>query len=521
VRWGGCDPRHADPDLAADLQRILHRQIDPGGPGAVLGVYRAGELVASGAVGRASLEHDVPLTVTTPIEVASVSKQIGAAAILTMARDGLLDLDADVRAHLPELQFPGITLRHCLQHTSGLPDYLTVGEIIGVPVGRVVGYDAFLAALAQTTELHFATGTDVSYSNTGYVVAAIAAARAGGRPFPELVAERVFRPLGMGSSGVRMYVGQVTAGMAFSYEPHPQRGFLRIEMGEVDPLGDARHTVGDGEVLTTISDFAAWHGFLHDGRVLGADIRDQLVRRGELSDGRQTNYGMGIMHESVGGVEAFGHSGSMWGYRAQSLTDRRSGTGAAVFGNRSDLDPGDLAWRALRVATDPVRVGGTWYSPEAVRGIGVLLRADGGADVDVGGDRLSLTRETPASWVSATGEGRLDLDGDALVFSDRMGQRVRYLRAPEADTPDPETVTGTYGGTWPDARFVVRVGSGGLELLRGSFPPAPLHFVTTFGGVDVYRVEGGWLAVERAGVDTPRITISAGSAVLRASRRTG
>lgn len=189
----GSGAGHADSGLAQDLTRILRRKIAPGAPGAVLAVYRDGSPVASTASGLANLEHDVPLTVTTPIEIASVSKQIAAATILTMVRDGLLDVDADLRTLVPELGFDGITLRHCLQHTSGLPDYLTVGEVLGVPIGAVIGYDAFLADLARTTELHYPTGTDISYSNTGYVVAAIAAERAAGATFQELVADQIGR----------------------------------------------------------------------------------------------------------------------------------------------------------------------------------------------------------------------------------------------------------------------------------------------------------------------------------------
>jgi CubicO group peptidase (beta-lactamase class C family) len=520
----GTRADRVDAGLGVELERLLRRQVEDGqgGPGAVLGIYRDGALIGSAALGRASVEHDVPLAVTTPVEIASLSKQLGAAAVLTLAREGLLELDTDLRNHVPELRMPGITLRHCLQHTSGLPDYLTVGQIVGLPVGRVIGYQAFLADLARLTELHFPPGTDVSYSNTGYVVAAITAERVAGRPFPELVAERVFGPLGMRNSRVRSHVGQVTRGMAFSYAPTPPGGFVRVEMGESDPVGDGRHTVGDGEVLSTIADFAAWHGFLLDGRVLGADIRDEMVRPGRLKDGRTTSYGMGLVHQTVGGVEAFGHSGSMWGYLSQSLTGPRSGTGVAVFANRSDIDIGDLAWRALRTVTDSRRVTGGWYSPEAVRSLQLVLRADGGVDVDVDGDSLRLEPVDETSWLSASADGRLHLDGDTLVLTDGMGRRVRYRRAPEVAAPHRDSVTGTYqGGDRPDARFEVRAAGEGLELVRGSLLPTPLRFVTTVDGVDIYDVEGAVLAVEHTGADVPRITISAGSAVLRRIPRTG
>lgn len=512
----------ADPRLTEDLAWLLRRRVDPNGPGVVLAVYRKGSPVASAASGLASLEHDAPLSVTTPIEVASVSKQIGAATILTMERDGIVDVDADLRTLVPELRVDGITLRHCLQHTSGLPDYLTVAEILGVPIGAVIGYDAFLADLARITDLHYPTGSEISYSNTGYVVAAIAAERAAGATFPELVGDRVFGPLGMTSSKVRTHVGEVTPGMAFSYEPHPERGYVRVEMGESDAVAGARHTVGDGEVLTTIADFAAWHGFLVDGRVLGADIRDRLLERSTLADGQVTSYGMGLGHSRVGGVEAFGHSGSIWGYRAQSLTDPRSGTGVAVFANRSDLDPGDLAWRALRAAIDPVRISGGWYSPTAVRELAVTIRGDGGVDVEGDGDSALLDRVQPGSWMNGSAPGGMELDGETLLLTDEMGRRTRYVRVNSGvAAPPPDSVTGTYQVAGrPETCLLIRRGVECLELVRGVFPPARLEFVTTHDGADIYRVDGAVLRLDRSR-ETPCITISAGSAVFRDVPRTG
>ena len=488
----------------------------------MIAVYRDGGPIASTASGLASVEHEVPLTVTTPIEIASVSKQITAATILTIERDGLVDLDADLRTLVPELQLEGVSLRHCLQHTSGLPDYLTVAEILGVPIGAAIGYDAFLADLTRTTQRHFPSGSDISYSNTGYVVAAIAAERAAGAMFPDLVADRVFRPLGMANSRVRTYAGEVTPGMAFSYEPHPQQGFARVEMGESNAVAGARQAIGDGEILTTISDFAAWHGFLLDGRVLGADIRDQLLRRAQLDDGRITSYGMGLEHSCVGGVDAFGHSGSIWGYRAQSLTDPASGTGVAVFASRSDLDPGDLARRALRAAIDPVRVSGVWYSPTAIRDLEVAVRGDGGVDVGTDGESTVLDRVQSATWAGASAPEALELDGGTLVYTDGMGRRTSYVRVDLGlPPPTPASVIGTYQVAGrPDGDLVVRaVGDHGLELVRGSFPPAPLEYVTTHAEVDVYHVEGAVLTVDHSD-GGPRITISAGSAVLRDLPRT-
>jgi CubicO group peptidase (beta-lactamase class C family) len=126
----------------ADGARIdsIFRAYGATGPGCSVGVSRRGEVVLARAYGMADLEHDVPNTATTIFEAGSVSKQVTAASVVLLALDGKLALDDDVRKYLPELptyEAP-ITIRHLLNHTSGLRDWGNVSEIGGWPRGTRV-----------------------------------------------------------------------------------------------------------------------------------------------------------------------------------------------------------------------------------------------------------------------------------------------------------------------------------------------------------------------------------------------
>jgi CubicO group peptidase (beta-lactamase class C family) len=97
----------------------------PGSPGCSVGVVRDGALVLAKGYGQADLEHGVANAPSTVFDIGSMSKQITAAVIVLLARDGKLSLDDDVRRFVPELpryEAP-ITIRHLLHHTSGLRDY--------------------------------------------------------------------------------------------------------------------------------------------------------------------------------------------------------------------------------------------------------------------------------------------------------------------------------------------------------------------------------------------------------------
>src|SRR5258708_19656147 len=103
--------------------------------GMAVGVYLAGELVSSATAGCAVPEHGVPVTQQTAFDIASVSKHMTSACMLLLARGGLVDLDSDIRASLPELSLTQpATLRQSLTHTAGLRAHLPLWPPAPLPV---------------------------------------------------------------------------------------------------------------------------------------------------------------------------------------------------------------------------------------------------------------------------------------------------------------------------------------------------------------------------------------------------
>src|ERR1044072_3875563 len=96
----------------------------PGDPGASVPVVRKGEIIYKRGYGLANLEYDIRITPSTVFHVASVSKQFAAMAVLLLEQQGKLSIDDDIHKYLPEMADFGakITLRHLLNHTSGLRD---------------------------------------------------------------------------------------------------------------------------------------------------------------------------------------------------------------------------------------------------------------------------------------------------------------------------------------------------------------------------------------------------------------
>src|SRR5205823_3589706 len=104
-------------------------------PGCAVGVATDGAPALAVGYGMADLEHDVPIVPDTIFEAGSVSKQFTAASVLLLAREGKLSLDDSAKKYIPELPdySPPVTIRHMLNHTSGLRDWGNVAAIGGWP----------------------------------------------------------------------------------------------------------------------------------------------------------------------------------------------------------------------------------------------------------------------------------------------------------------------------------------------------------------------------------------------------
>ncbi|HEX9031770.1 MAG TPA: serine hydrolase domain-containing protein [Streptosporangiaceae bacterium] len=318
------------------LQDFVATLAADGEPGLAVGVYLDGELACSATAGCAVPEHGVPVSEHTAFDIASVSKHMTSACILLLARDGLVDLDGDIHATLPELALAQpVTLRQCLTHTAGLRDYFSLCDIAGIPT-LGMGEGRFLDLVAGQAELDFPPGSSFSYSNTGYALAAVLARRVTGDSLAKLAAERVFGPLGMAATHFRDDVSLLVPRLAGGYLTGPGgSGFRRLDVTE--------EVVGDGAVVTTLADLASWHSFMTSGSVLGSDLRDGLLARQRLTDGTEIGYALGLESVDLEGNPAWWHSGSWAGYRAAVIYLPGQRAGVSVLANRNDRYPSHVA----------------------------------------------------------------------------------------------------------------------------------------------------------------------------------
>ncbi|WP_159701616.1 serine hydrolase [Arthrobacter sp. 18067] len=496
-------------DIANRLLELAHQTVRPGQPGLAIGIYTDGELAQHATAGLASVEFDAPVTTHTRFDIASVSKHFTATAALLLCRDGKLSLDDDIRVHLPELnlQVP-VTVAQSLRHTGGLRDWLALTELAGRPLTRMTQKQT-LAFVAGVTGLDFEPGKQFSYSNTGYVLVASLVERLTGMTLGEFTTERMFIPLGMSETLFREDSQLPLLRFANGYDVG-EAGMRRADTEEC--------AVGDGGLATSLADLAPWFGFLLDGRVLGADLRDGLLERVNDIGGGPRSYALGLSHTSVCGEPAFGHAGGVPGYRSQLLFLPRCGIGVAVLTNNSSIAPRPVAAEALRlaaglVAEEPAErvdrtaatagLTGYWMDPKTDRTMrvettrGGLLKLSG----EITSAELALTVDGTWHGQGASADSRLQVTGDGLRLGsvNRPGDDALYRRC------DPPVI----GATLPTAVYrsselgvlATVTAKGELELglqMVTQIKPAP-DGAFTAGGLTL-RLDGDHLLISTPGV---------------------
>jgi len=305
-------------------------------PGVALAVVRSGKVIKAQGYGVADLEHEVPVTPETVFKIGSVSKQFLAAGIMLLAQDGRLTVDDPVAKHLTATpqSWGGITLRHFLTHTSGVMREGPAFDALKIQADSIVIYSAF------GQPLEFPTGSKYQYCNVCYFTLADVIARVSGKPWPDFLSERVFRPLAMTATRTTTTTDLV---------PRRARGYAWTENRYVN-APEFLALRPSGAFLSTVLDLAKWDAALYESRVLSKASRDMMWTPVRLTGGASQTfgYGFGWQLDSVDGHWRVHHGGSLPGFRAEMARFPNDSLTVIVLTNADGAQPEAIAKAVAR-----------------------------------------------------------------------------------------------------------------------------------------------------------------------------
>ena len=322
-------------------------------PGVALAITDRERLLATRNYGFANLDANLQITNETLFEFGSIGKSFTAICFLQLVEEGVVDLHEPVTTHLPwfsvRSEYEPITIHHLLTHTSGL-----IGGSDFSPDQRCEVW-----ALRETVAAR--PDAMARYSNVGYKVLGLVLEAITGKPYRQIVEERILSPLGMSESAgaitnalrPRLAVGYVDY---YNDRPwRPEHGFVPAPWLETN--------TADGCLAATAADLAIYLRMLLNGgvgsrgRILSKEsFAAMTTPHAEFGPGEPYGYGLAVGEED--GRHRIGHGGGMVGYISSMTGDVASGIGVIVFKNsmQSTSAIADFALRSIinALAGDPL-----------------------------------------------------------------------------------------------------------------------------------------------------------------------
>lgn len=307
-------------------------------PGCTVGIVRNDSLIFSKGYGMANLEYGILNTPATIFHMASVSKQFTGYAIVLLAAQGKLKLDDDVRKYLswfPDLK-EKITIRHLLNHTSGIRDQWQLLAISGTRLDDVITQDHVVKILGRQQALNFKPGEKYSYSNSGYTMLAEIVKAVTGQTLRAFTDSAIFKPLGMASTHFHDNYNEIEKNRSYSYQ--------RIDSANFSNSVLSYSNAGATSLFTNIPDMAKWVMNFYDHKVGDQKSIDQLTQNGKLNSGKELTYALGIAVDKYKGWRQYSHSGGDAGYRTYLTVFPDLKMGIMVFSNLGDFNTGARAY---------------------------------------------------------------------------------------------------------------------------------------------------------------------------------
>ncbi len=241
----------------------------------------------------------------TSFELASVSKQFTAAAILMLAEENCIDINQSVKQYIPEFKFEEVSIRHLLKHSSGLWDYMYLTEAFWKNTTAPINEDVVQLISKYQNSLNFRPGTRFNYNNSNYVVLAALIEKVSGISYENFIEERIFDQLCLNDS----YVG-----IANRKHTYVADAFMGYGRGYVSlPASFHNQALGDKGIYASSTDLFRWFTALKNGDLLTKENVDLMFNQDEFDDFK---YGMGFRTKYSESQEQIIYHNGIWdGYR--------------------------------------------------------------------------------------------------------------------------------------------------------------------------------------------------------------
>lgn len=283
--------------------------------GVALAIIRDGKILKRSFYGFAITEEQIPITEKSEFWLASIAKHLTTSLVLDLEEDRIISREDLISKYIPNLpeSWKNIKVVNLMNHTSGIldnsynnPDGVDFADLLNAYAPGSPSLDEFIDLL-KDVNVGFPAGTDYNYSDIGMMVLAIVVSKASGKPFNEIMSERIFGPAKMSSYFIN------------PSETHPNqvKGYtceewqLQEDKNRKSVLATDQRTFGGaGSIFVTLDDMINWNNALNENIILNKETKELLWNKYELPSGKTSSTGLGLIHKDYPGGYAIGHDGA-------------------------------------------------------------------------------------------------------------------------------------------------------------------------------------------------------------------
>jgi CubicO group peptidase (beta-lactamase class C family) len=284
-------------------------------------VAEKGNVLYNKSFGIANESTKELLNESSIFELASVSKQFTAMAIVILKEKGKLSYEDKISTFLPQLSnYKNVTIKHLLNHTGGLPDYMDLMDSLFDKRKIATNKDIVDLFAKHNPKILFEPNTKWEYSNTGYAFLASIIEKVSGLSYGDYLQKAIFKPLEMNNTFVytRRFAPKKISNYAFGYiySDSLKKYILPDELEETKMVIWLDGIVGDGTVNSTVNDLLKWDRALYTEKLVSSESKKEIFSAVELNNKSKRDYGFGW---ALSDDETYGkivnHSGGWPGYK--------------------------------------------------------------------------------------------------------------------------------------------------------------------------------------------------------------
>ena len=331
-------------------------------------IAKNGKILFNKAYGLSNRELNIPNTVDTKFPVGSITKQFTAMLIMQYVEKGDLNLNDTISKHLPYLKSDWskkITIHQLLSHTSGLPHYEGLFEIVKSNEFVKTKYSPKeLALLIDKVDLTHTINSKFHYSSLGYMLLGTLLEEVTGMAYAELLSQNIAKPLGLKNTGFASneFIERETA-KGYSFVEDESYKMLFKKFGgdfKTVPFRDQSNTFSTGGIHSTVKDLLIWSEAVKDNRILSKKYTKIMLTPNKMGYCYGWFRNWDELIERNKNAKMYTHSGVLFGHNA-SISFFDDGTTIIFLANTTNLKVQELThqlYLSVHKLKDTLRIKG-------------------------------------------------------------------------------------------------------------------------------------------------------------------